>query len=95
MKLIIAHQPFIRRPNDQHGVKDCPVQGRLALEQWSEHGLNGLLHGHLHVPASYDLNQIYALGAAHPVWGYSCWNCNGQSPTREPCPTVLMSLMSR
>ncbi|WP_180111637.1 MULTISPECIES: metallophosphoesterase [unclassified Acinetobacter] len=68
VKLIIAHQPFYTPPNDPHGVKDCPVQGHLALEQWSQHGLNGLLHGHLHVPASYDLNQIYALGAAHPVW---------------------------
>lgn len=68
LKLVIAHQPFYTPPNDPHGVKDCPVQGRLALEQWSKHGLNGLLHGHLHVPAAYDLNQIYQLGAAHPVW---------------------------
>ena len=68
LKLVIAHQPFYTPPNEPHGLKDCPVQGRLALEQWSQHGLNGLLHGHLHVPASYDLNQIYDLGAGHPVW---------------------------
>ena len=41
--------------------------GRIALEQWSKNGLYALLHGHLHQPAVYDLNQIYALGATHPV----------------------------
>lgn len=67
VKLIVAHQPFYTPPNDPHGVKDCPVLGRLALETWSKSGLNGLLHGHLHQSAVYDLNQIYHLGASHPV----------------------------
>lgn len=67
IKLIAAHQPFYTPPDHSHGVKDCPMLGRIALEQWSQQGLNGLLHGHLHHPAVYDLNQIYQLGASHPV----------------------------
>lgn len=67
LKLIAAHQPFYTPPDDPHGVKDCPVLGRLALETWSQSGLHGLLHGHLHQPAVYDLNRIYRLGAQHPV----------------------------
>jgi len=67
IKLIVVHQPFYTPPNDSHGVKDCPMLGRMALESWSQSGLNGLLHGHLHQSAVYDLNQIYHLGAAHPV----------------------------
>jgi 3',5'-cyclic AMP phosphodiesterase CpdA len=66
-KILVAHQPFYTAPDDRHGIKDCPVLGRIALEQWSKNGLYALLHGHLHQPAVYDLNQIYALGAAHPV----------------------------
>ncbi|TCB47457.1 3',5'-cyclic-nucleotide phosphodiesterase [Acinetobacter terrestris] len=67
IKLIVAHQPFYTPPNNPHGVKDCPMLGRMALESWSQSGLNGLLHGHLHQSAVYDLNQIYHLGVAHPV----------------------------
>ncbi len=67
IKLIAAHQPFYTPPDDPHGIKDCPVLGRLALENWSKCGLFGLLHGHLHHSAVYDLNQIYQLGANHPV----------------------------
>ena len=67
IKLLVAHQPFYTPPNDPHGVKDCPVLGRIALELWSQSGLNGLLHGHLHQSAVYDLNQIYHLAAPHPV----------------------------
>ena len=66
-KILVAHQPFYTAPDDRHGIKDCPVLGRIALEQWSKNGLYALLHGHLHQPAVYDLNQIYALGATHPV----------------------------
>ena len=43
IKLIAAHQPFYTPPDHSHGVKDCPMLGRIALEQWSQHGLNGLL----------------------------------------------------
>jgi 3',5'-cyclic AMP phosphodiesterase CpdA len=67
-KLVVTHQPFYTPVLNRHAVKDCPLQGRLALTQWSQYGLNGLLHGHLHVPAHYDLNQIYSLGAIHPIW---------------------------
>lgn len=66
VKLIVAHQPFYTPP-EQQGLKDCPVLARMALEQWSAHGLNGLLHGHLHHAAVYDLNEIFQLGVAHPV----------------------------
>ncbi|OLI14813.1 metallophosphoesterase family protein, partial [Xanthomonas oryzae] len=48
IKLIAAHQPFYTPPDDPHGVKDCPMLGKMALESWSQHGLFGLLHGHLH-----------------------------------------------
>ncbi|WP_168397314.1 metallophosphoesterase family protein [Acinetobacter indicus] len=67
IKLIAAHQPFYTPPDDPHGVKDCPMLGKMALESWSQHGLFGLLHGHLHQSAVYDLNQIYHLQASHPV----------------------------
>ena len=67
IKLIVAHQPFYTPPDDPHSIKDCPMLGRLALDVWSKNGLNGLLHGHLHQSAVYDLNQIYHLGAKHPV----------------------------
>lgn len=66
-KLILAHQPFYTPPDDQHGIKDCPVLGRIALEKWADSGLNGLLHGHLHQSAVYDLNEIYQLKAQHPI----------------------------
>ncbi|WP_374663049.1 metallophosphoesterase [Acinetobacter sp.] len=67
LKIVAAHQPFYTPPDDPHGVNDCPVMGRMALETWSKSGLYGLLHGHLHVPAVYDLNLIYQLQAQHPV----------------------------
>jgi 3',5'-cyclic AMP phosphodiesterase CpdA len=67
LKIIAAHQPFYTAPDDLHGIHDCPLLGRMALETWSKSGLYGLLHGHLHQFAVYDLNQIYHLGAQHPV----------------------------
>ena len=39
----------------------------MALEVWSKSGLNGLLHGHLHHTAVYDLNELYQLNASHAV----------------------------
>lgn len=68
LKLVAAHQPFYTPPNDPHGLKDCPAMGKMALQVWSQQGLHGVLHGHLHQPAAYDLNQIYQLGAANPIW---------------------------
>ena len=66
-KVLLAHQPFYTSPNDRHGTKDCPVLGKMALEIWSQSGLNAVLHGHLHQSAVHDLNQIYHLNAQHPV----------------------------
>lgn len=67
LKIIVTHQPFYTPPDDPHGVQDCPVLGRMALELWSQQHLFALLHGHLHQAVVYDLNQIYQLNASHPV----------------------------
>ena len=67
IKLIAAHQPFYTPPDHSHGVKDCPILGQMAQEVWSKSGLNGLLHGHLHHTAVYDLNELYQLNASHAV----------------------------
>lgn len=67
LKLVVAHQPFYSPPDDPHGIKDCPVLGKTALKMWGQSGLNGLLHGHLHQSAVYDLNLIYQLQSAHPI----------------------------
>lgn len=68
LKIVVVHQPFYTSPEDGHAVKDCPVLGRMALEIWGQQGLFGLLHGHLHQTAYYDLNRIYQLGLDHPVF---------------------------
>ncbi|MCH7390324.1 metallophosphoesterase family protein [Acinetobacter dispersus] len=67
IKLVVFHQPFYTFPNE-HGDKDCPVLGKIALERWGETGLFGLLHGHLHKVAVHDLNQIFQLGFDHPIF---------------------------
>ena len=67
IKIIAAPQPFYTPPDDPHGIKDCPLLGRMALEVWSRSGLKALLHGHLHQSAVFDLNSLYHLGAGHPV----------------------------
>ncbi|MDV2468512.1 metallophosphoesterase [Acinetobacter chinensis] len=67
LKIVVTHQPFYVDSQHAHAVKDCPVQGRIALESWSKNGLFALLHGHLHQSAVYDLNYIYQLNAMHPV----------------------------
>ncbi len=66
-KIVVTHQPFYTPPDDPHGIKDCPVLGKMALELWSQQQLFALLHGHLHQAVVYDLNQIYPLHAVHPV----------------------------
>ena len=38
-----------------------------AVRYWSRFGLAGLLHGHLHTPAVFDLNPRQALGLSHPL----------------------------
>ena len=65
---MVLHQPFYTSPDDPHGIKDCPVLGRMALENWSRSGLFGVLHGHLHKTAVYNLTQIYNLKIDHPVY---------------------------
>ncbi|MFT4020623.1 MAG: metallophosphoesterase [Acinetobacter sp.] len=67
LKIVVVHQPFYTSPDDRHGVKDCPVLGKMALQSWSKQGLDALLHGHLHQSAVYDLNQIYQLDRGRPV----------------------------
>ncbi|WP_436899420.1 metallophosphoesterase family protein [Acinetobacter gyllenbergii] len=66
IKLVVFHQPFYTFPNE-HGDKDCPVLGKIALEKWGTTGLFGLLHGHLHKVAVHDLNQTFQLGFDHPI----------------------------
>ena len=66
VKLIAVHQPFYA-PEDDESVNDCPVLGVLALKRWGQRGLYGLLHGHLHQSAVYDLNLIYELGLIQPL----------------------------
>lgn len=68
LKLVVFHQPFYTPPDDEHGIKDCPVLGKMALEKWSTTGLFGMLHGHLHKTAVYDLTQIYHLEIDHPIY---------------------------
>lgn len=68
LKLVVLHQPFYTPPDQPHGIKDCPVLGRMALDNWSKSGLFGVLHGHLHKTAVYDLTQIYQLRVDEPVY---------------------------
>lgn len=64
-KLIVSHQPFAAsQPEDQ---AEAPRLMDRAVRHWSRFGLAGLLHGHLHTPAVFDLNQRHALGLAHPL----------------------------
>lgn len=67
IKLVVCHQPFYS-PTDQHDRKDAPVLGKIALEQWGQTGLFGILHGHLHQSAVYDLTKIYQLNIQHPIY---------------------------
>lgn len=68
LKIIVSHQPFYVPSQNKRGFKDSPLMAKIALQAWAEHGLFGVLHGHLHQPATYDLNQIFELGLDHPVY---------------------------
>ncbi len=68
IKLVMLHQPFYSAPDDPHGNKDCPTSARLALKYWSSAGLMGVLHGHLHQIGVFNLNKIYALKTAKPIY---------------------------
>jgi len=64
-KLIVSHQPFAAsQPEDQ---AEAPRLMDRAVRYWSRFGLAGLLHGHLHTPAVFDLNPRQALGLSHPL----------------------------
>lgn len=64
-KLIVSHQPFAAsQPEDQ---AEAPRLMDRAVRYWSRFGLAGLLHGHLHTPAVFDLNPRQALGLNHPL----------------------------
>ncbi|MEB3753456.1 metallophosphoesterase family protein [Acinetobacter sp. MD2(2019)] len=67
LKMVVVHQPFYASAQHPHGLKDCPILGKMALQAWSKNGLFALLHGHVHQAAVYDLNQIYHLQQTHPV----------------------------
>lgn len=68
IKLVVIHQPFYASADAKHDMKDCPALAKTALQIWGQHGLFGLLHGHLHQNAVYDLNKIYDLALDLPVY---------------------------
>lgn len=68
IKIIVSHQPFYVPFHNKRGFKDSPLMAKIALEAWARHGLFAVLHGHLHQPASYDLNCMFRLGVDHPVY---------------------------
>ena len=67
LKIIVSHQPFYTTQENHH-LKDCPALGRFAIQEWGQHQLHALLHGHLHLVAVYDLNQEFALNLTHAVY---------------------------
>lgn len=65
VKLIVSHQPFAAsQPEDQ---AEAPRLMQRAVRHWSRLGLAGLLHGHLHTPAVFDLNQRHSLRLNRPL----------------------------
>lgn len=66
-KIVVTHQPFVANPHDHDASGDIPRLMLPALKRWAVHGLNALLHGHLHQSAVFDLNHHYRLGRAHPI----------------------------
>lgn len=67
LKIIVSHQPFYTT-NESHHLKDCPALSQFAIREWGQHQLFALLHGHLHLVAVYDLNQIFSLQLKNPVY---------------------------
>lgn len=68
MKLVMLHQPFYSAPDDPYGNKDCPSRAKYALQQWSQEGAFGVLHGHLHQIGVFNLNDYYALESEQPIY---------------------------
>ena len=67
LKIIVSHQPFYTAKENHH-LKDCPALGQFAIQEWGEHQLYALLHGHLHLVAVYDLNQEFELNLSQAVY---------------------------
>ena len=67
LKIIVSHQPFYTAKENHH-FKDCPALGQFAIQEWGEHQLYALLHGHLHLVAVYDLNQEFELNLSQAVY---------------------------
>lgn len=67
LKLVVVHQPFYTPQCINKLNKDCPTNAKSAIERWEKHHLFGLLHGHLHQTAVYNLSEIFKLDTKHPV----------------------------
>ncbi len=64
-RLIVSHQPFaVNHPVD---ADDIPRLMPRAVQHWANVGLEMILHGHLHIPAVFDLNEQLLLGQHRPV----------------------------
>lgn len=64
-KLIVSHQPFAASQAEDQA--EAPRLMDRAVRHWSRLGLAGLLHGHLHTPAVFDLNRRHSLQLSRPV----------------------------
>jgi len=65
LRIVVAHQPFGAMvqsdlSNLQHGAQ-------AALECWSEHGLDLVMGGHIHLPYVLPLSRQYA-GLSREIW---------------------------
>lgn len=67
LKIIVSHQPFFTKIEDRH-ENDCPALAKMAVEQWADHDVYALLHGHLHNVAVYDLKEEFHLNVEHPIY---------------------------
>lgn len=68
--IIVSHQPFYTADVGHHHLKDCPDTAQRAMRCWADtHApLFALLHGHLHMTAVHDLNQVFDLGLKQPIY---------------------------
>ena len=68
--IIVSHQPFYTADLEHHHLNDCPDHAVQAMRKWadSNQALYAVLHGHLHMTAVHDLNQLFKLGHAQPIY---------------------------
>ncbi len=64
-RILVSHQPFVVTHQQHH--RDVPRRMPKAVQQWAAYGADVFLHGHCHVPAVFDLNQVLHLGVGRPV----------------------------